>query len=182
MNALCTTLVCGLAAGLATAQTGATFSPIVDPVTGGVAISANDMSPDGRWVVGGIDFNGDFAIDAGYRWDRQTNTFTIIEVDNLFFGADPVVAISDDGSTLLGSLPGVADALAEEAAIWTDAASARAAATGTNSPVTGRSRWACRGTAAAGAGSSGPPRTACSSSRTWAWAATVPRSCRGTVR
>lgn len=121
MNALCTTLVCGLAAGLATAQTGATFSPIVDPVTGGVAISANDMSPDGRWVVGGIDFNGDFAIDAGYRWDRQTNTFTIIEVDNLFFGADPAVAISDDGSTVLGSLPGVADALAEEAAIWTDA-------------------------------------------------------------
>ena len=115
---------CGMSAAIAApavAQVGATFSTITDPVTGGIAISANDMSPDGRWVVGGIDFNGDLVVDAGYRWDRQTNTFTIINVDNLFPGADPVVAISDDGSVLLGSLPGLVDPVAEEAAIWTEA-------------------------------------------------------------
>jgi hypothetical protein len=121
MKAHCLIVVCGLSAGIAHGQTSATFSSIIDPVSGGVAVSANDMSPDGRWVVGGIDFNGDYFSDAAYRWDRQTNVFTIIEVDNVIPGVDPVVAVSDDGSVLLGSLPGILEPFEEEAAIWTDA-------------------------------------------------------------
>jgi uncharacterized membrane protein len=121
MNTLCTLTVCGLAAGVASAQIGATFSLITDPVSGGVAVSADDMSPDGRWIVGGMDFDGDFLADAGYRWDRVNNVFTVIMTDSPTNGLNPASAVSDDGSVVLGSIPGVFDFEAQEAAIWTDA-------------------------------------------------------------
>eukprot|EP00913_Durusdinium_trenchii_P005856 g5468.t1 len=83
--------------------------------------SANDMSPDGRFVVGSYDTNGDFFPDDGYRWDRLTDTFTIIPSVGTATGVDTILAVSDDGSTLVGNIPetSVQD-FSHQAAIWTD--------------------------------------------------------------
>lgn len=110
---------CSLASQ-ATAQVSATFEYIVDPNTKYPGASANDMSPNGQWIVGSLDSDGDGFGDIGYRWDRVNDQFTII--DN---GGGPLleaaVSVSDDGSVVLGSLPGAVDPAANTAAIWTDA-------------------------------------------------------------
>lgn len=104
----------------ASAQVSATFEFIVDPATGFAASSANDMSPDGQWIVGRLDSDGDLFGDLGYRWDRVNNEFTIVDNGG---GAEvePANSVSDDGSVVLGSLPGELDFFANTAAIWTDA-------------------------------------------------------------
>ncbi|MBZ0173484.1 MAG: hypothetical protein K8E66_13960, partial [Phycisphaerales bacterium] len=81
---------------------------------GNGALGANDLSPDGRWVVGSLDINGDLFPDAAYRYDTLTDTF--LQLPAPAIGA---TAVSDDGSVVIGDIPGPSgDELAEEAAIW----------------------------------------------------------------
>lgn len=80
------------------------------------AISANDISPDGRYIVGETDLNGDFFADGTYLWDTQTDTMTILPEE-----AVTAVAVSDDGTTVLGDIvdPEIQDPeLGVRAAIW----------------------------------------------------------------
>lgn len=77
-------------------------------------LGANDLSPDGRWVVGGIDTDGDLISDIAYRYDTLTDTLL-----QLPGPATSAAAVSDDGSVIIGDLAGPAsDPLAEEAGIW----------------------------------------------------------------
>ena len=104
-----------LLAGSAGAQVSATFEFIPN------VVSANDITPDGRYVVGSYDSNGDFFPDDGYRWDRLTNTFTVIPSPGLATGGDTVAAVSDDGMVIVGSIPETSiEEFSNQAAIWTD--------------------------------------------------------------
>jgi hypothetical protein len=82
------------------------------------AFSANDMSPDGRWVVGQTDLNGDFSPDGGYRLDTLTQTMTLLPVETL-----NAVAVSNDGKVILGDIPDPddPDSTPDVAAIWREA-------------------------------------------------------------
>ncbi|MFO0828216.1 MAG: hypothetical protein U0572_08700 [Phycisphaerales bacterium] len=73
------------------------------------AYSANDMSPDGRYVVGGL--NGGHA----YIFDTVLNQFTELPA-----GCEEGLAVSDDGKTVIGNYfdPALNDKVA---AIWTQA-------------------------------------------------------------
>ena len=100
-----------LLAGSVSAQT-VTFQYIPDG-----AVSANDMSPDGRYIVGGVDFNGDFIADQAYLWDRVSGVLELLPAD-----VREAVAVSDDGQVVLGSMPDPDDEvqpIAEVAARWT---------------------------------------------------------------
>ena len=69
------------------------------------ALGANDMSPDGRYVVGEADWNGDGWADGSYLWDSVTNTMTdLANVVDPTTGV-PVTAVSDDGQFVLGTMP-----------------------------------------------------------------------------
>jgi uncharacterized membrane protein len=57
------------------------------------ALSADDLSPDGRWVVG---LAQSFI---PYRYDRLTDTFIVLP------GGISASAVSDDGSVVLGNMP-----------------------------------------------------------------------------
>ncbi|MDF1869051.1 MAG: GC-type dockerin domain-anchored protein [Phycisphaerales bacterium] len=107
-------------ASVAPAQVTATFEFITDTNTKIAAASANDISPDGQWIVGSLDSDGDLFGDIGYRWDRVNNQFTIIDNGGGAF-VEAAVAVSDDGSVVLGDLPGKTDIYETIAAIWTDA-------------------------------------------------------------
>ena len=72
-------------------------------------ISANDMSPDGRYFVGNT-FNS-----GPYLMDWETRTMTILPAP----GVD-AVAVSDDGATVLGTITDP-DTGTYVAAIWTAA-------------------------------------------------------------
>jgi hypothetical protein len=80
-------------------------------VLSGIA-SANDMSPDGRFVVGGLNTGGFYIMD--------TVLGTVTELPS---GASEAKAISDDGRTVLGSMPQefAPGQWAEVAALWTEA-------------------------------------------------------------
>ncbi len=105
-----------LAGAPALAQVSATFEQIPN------VASANDITPDGRFVVGSYDTNGDFFPDDGYRWDRMTDTFTIIPSVGTATGVDTILAVSDDGSVLVGNIPELSvEDFSHQAAIWTDA-------------------------------------------------------------
>ncbi len=105
-----------LVASIAGAQVSATFEFIPD------AVSANDLTPDGRFVLGSLDLNGDFFADDGYRWDRWTNTFTIIPSEVIATGGEAVAAISDNGAVVVGDIPETSvEDFSNEAAMWTDA-------------------------------------------------------------
>jgi uncharacterized membrane protein len=105
---LSTVVVAGLATA-AGAQT-VTFEKIQD------ALSANDMSPDGRWVVGSVDFDGNFLADGTYLLDTQTNAMKILPALGL-----NAVAVSDDGTVVLGDIPDPEGIGSNVAAIWTEA-------------------------------------------------------------
>lgn len=60
----------------------------------GDAVSANDMSPDGRFVVGET-FNS-----GPYIWDTSLDVMTILPAPGL-----SAVAVSDDGTIVLGQIP-----------------------------------------------------------------------------
>lgn len=78
------------------------------------ALSANDMSPDGRFVVGEADQNNDSFPDGTYLWDRQTDTFTILPPPGLLANS-----VSDDGQVVLGNMPDPVDST-QVAGIWTE--------------------------------------------------------------
>src|SRR5690554_1187816 len=64
-----------IAVSFATAARGTTiavFESIPD------ALSANDMSPDGRYIVGQTDFDQDFLPDGTYLYDTHTGVMTIL--------------------------------------------------------------------------------------------------------
>jgi len=72
-------------------------------------ISANDMSPNGRYIVGNTFNSGPYLLD----WETQTKTILPAP------GVD-AVAVSDDGTTVLGTITDP-DTGAYVAAIWTAA-------------------------------------------------------------
>ncbi len=69
------------------------------------AAGANDMSPDGRWIVGEADYNGDGFPDGSYRWDRVNDVLTDLALSVNPSTSTPAVAVSDDGSIVLGNIP-----------------------------------------------------------------------------
>ena len=79
------------------------------------AVSANDMSPDGRFVVGQLDTDGDFFADATYRLDTQDNSLELLSP-----GALTAVAVSDDGRVILGDIPepNEPNGISNVSAIW----------------------------------------------------------------
>lgn len=90
-----------------------TFESIPDP-----AVSANDMSPDGRYIVGEADQDGDGFADGTYRWDTLTDTMTILPPEGL-----TAVGVSDDGTKIVGEMPDPNDpdpVLGVVAAMWTE--------------------------------------------------------------
>lgn len=108
----------GMALLIATAA-GAQVSATFEFIPG--AFSANDLTPNGRYVVGSLDTDGDFFPDDGYRWDRWTNTFTVIPSLAIATGGDAVVAVSDDGGVIVGEIPETSVAeYSNQAAMWTD--------------------------------------------------------------
>lgn len=123
MKALSSVLIAasGTLISQAAAQVSASFEIIEDSSNGFVSVSANDLSPDGRWIVGGMDMDGNFFADDGYRWDRLTNTFTYLDATPIQSGVDNARAVSDDGQVIAGNIPGAINNTASEAAIWTAA-------------------------------------------------------------
>lgn len=86
-----------------------------EPLAG--AISANDMSPNGRFIVGETDLNGDFVADGTYLLDTTTEVMTVLPVEGL-----NAVAVSDDGKYVLGEMPDPESPdpqLGSTAAMWT---------------------------------------------------------------
>jgi len=125
MNLLSTCYVsialCGFGTSASAQVVSATFEFIFDPISGDTAYAANDMSPDGRWIVGTMDLNGDEFPDAGYRWDRMSDVFTIIPSPGITSGVAVVNSVSDDGSVVLGNIPDPVITTSHTAGIWTDA-------------------------------------------------------------
>ncbi|MCL4221251.1 MAG: hypothetical protein KJZ65_07765 [Phycisphaerales bacterium] len=102
-------------AGVAGAQVSATFEFIP-----GVLL-ANDLTPDGRFVAGSLDTDGNLFPDDGYRWDRWTGAFTVISSLAIATGGDAVVAVADDGSVVVGEIPETSiEDYSNQAAKWTD--------------------------------------------------------------
>jgi uncharacterized membrane protein len=112
MSARFTQVLSAVAASMLASAVGAqtvTFQKIQD------AASANDMSPDGRWVVGAWDLDGNFFPDGTYLLDTQTGAMKILPP----LGLD-AVAVSDDGSVVLGDIPDPEGIGSNVAAIWTE--------------------------------------------------------------
>lgn len=104
-TALVSTLSALLVTQTPAAAQSATFQLIPD------ALSANDMSPDGRWIVGGYTVGGFFE-DGAYRYDTVNDVMLILPPP-----AFSAVAVSDDGSVVLGNMPDPTTE-AQVAAIW----------------------------------------------------------------
>lgn len=118
MKTLGTVAILVLSAGAATARpevTSVTFEWIRMSETIR-ALSANDMSPDGRYVVGQFDSNNDPAPDGTYIWDSVLNVATYLPAEGI-----DAVAVSDDGSVVLGDILDPEFDFAEAAAMWTSA-------------------------------------------------------------
>lgn len=102
------------AAPVASGQT-ATFEMIP------IARGANDLSPDGRFLVGEADWNGDGFADGTYLRDFVLNT--VIDLENSVDPSTgvPVTAVSDNGATVLGNIPDPEDpngSVGNVAGIW----------------------------------------------------------------
>jgi hypothetical protein len=80
------------------------------------ASSANDMSPDGRFIVGETDLDGNGFPDGTYLLDTVLNDMTILPPLGL-----NAVAVSDDGTVVLGDIPDPGGVGSNVAAIWTEA-------------------------------------------------------------
>jgi len=107
-RALSAAALISLAVGRVALGGGATFEYIPN------AISANDMSPDGRFVVGSLTslVEGEEVIYRTYRWDRVSGTILVLPQPG--FSA---VAVSDDGTVIAGDILDP-ETNAEVAAIW----------------------------------------------------------------
>ncbi len=91
----------------------ATFQPIPDTAY------ALDMSPDGRFIVGEQDLDGDGFPDGPYLLDRANGNLMIMSLPSPGIAA---TAVSDDGSVVLGCMPNIPDGQNNEVAgIWTAA-------------------------------------------------------------
>src|SRR5262245_49870586 len=91
------------------------------------AAGANDLSPDGRFIVGDADFDDDGFSDGSFRLDRVTGEMT--DLHNVLDPTTgvPVAAVSDDGQVVCGSIPDPADpdpSMGHVAGIWRDSTSA----------------------------------------------------------
>ncbi len=106
MRAACLHVVCvsSLLLGTATISRADTVTFQTIPNAGG----ANDMSPDGRYIVGS-------ALSGAYLLDTVTNQMTILPPE-----CDDAIAVSDNGTVVLGSIVDP-NLNAEVAAIWTAA-------------------------------------------------------------
>ncbi|MHC4980773.1 MAG: hypothetical protein ACYTGT_17440 [Planctomycetota bacterium] len=80
------------------------------------ALSAADMSPDGRFIVGASDLDGNLVPDGTYLLDTQSGVMTILPPLGL-----TAVAVSDDGTVVLGDIPDPEGIGSNVAAIWTEA-------------------------------------------------------------
>jgi hypothetical protein len=80
------------------------------------ALSANDMSPDGRFVVGETDFDGNGFPDGLYLMDTVLNDMTVLPPPGI-----SAVAVSDDGTVVLGDIPDPEGIGSNVAAVWTEA-------------------------------------------------------------
>ncbi len=83
-----------------------------------MALSANDMSPDGRFIVGDSDVDGNGFPDGAYLLDRSTGSMTDLSATGMGLSA---VAVSDDGSVVVGDIPDPADPISNLAGRWTAA-------------------------------------------------------------
>lgn len=79
------------------------------------AVSANDMSPDGRFIVGSRVDPQSFE-QRGYLYDSVTGSMTLLPPECV----EPV-AVSDNGTAIVGSIYINEETLEEVAAIWTAA-------------------------------------------------------------
>lgn len=82
------------------------------------AQSVNDMSPDGRYLVGDLDADGNGFPDGAYLLDRLTGTMTNLSATGLGLSA---VAVSDDGSVVVGDIPDPEGIGSNVAGRWTAA-------------------------------------------------------------
>ncbi len=80
-------------------------------------LSADDLTPDGRFLVGWMDGNGDGLPDGIYRFDRITDSEPI----PLPAPGMSAVAISDDGSVVVGDIPDPSGVGTNVAGRWTEA-------------------------------------------------------------
>ena len=111
-NALITLTLCAGTTAIAGDNIVVTYQRIPN-----LAASADDMSPDGRFIVGNVDTNQDFFPDGTYVWDRFTDQFTVLPPEGM-----TARAVSDDGSVVLGQMADPADpdpVLGVVAARWT---------------------------------------------------------------
>ena len=84
------------------------------------ASSADDMSPDGRYIVGGTDTNGDGSPDHVYLLDTASNT--VIVLPDLGIPYSGTSAVSDDGLVVLSDIADPQDPNPNPAAVagmWT---------------------------------------------------------------
>jgi uncharacterized membrane protein len=79
-----------------------------------LSASAMDMSPDGRYIVGGADQDGDGWADGTYLLDTVAGEMTVLPPLGL-----TAVAVSDDGTVVLGDIPDPNGIGSNVAAIWT---------------------------------------------------------------
>jgi hypothetical protein len=101
-----------LAALTLTASVGAQTVSL-EKITG--ALSAMDISPDGRYIVGLADLDENLVPDGLYRLDTVLDEMLILPAD-----ANDAVAVSDDGSVIVGDMPDPGDGV-EVAGMWTQA-------------------------------------------------------------
>ena len=80
------------------------------------ALSADDMSPDGRFIVGWLDGNGDGFPDGIYRYDRTEPEPVPLPAPGM-----SAVGISDDGSVVVGDVPDPSGVGSNVAGRWTEA-------------------------------------------------------------
>ncbi len=80
------------------------------------ALSANDMSPDGRFIVGDSDIDGNGSADGIYLLDR-----TLAVMTSLPFPGLSAVAVSDDGTYVVGDIPDPSGTGTNVAGRWTAA-------------------------------------------------------------
>ncbi|MCP3981511.1 MAG: hypothetical protein GY716_19610, partial [bacterium] len=79
----------------------------VEELDGLGIFSISDLSPDGRYMVGGF-------ADGGYLLDRKTGVLTTLPAPGLH-----AAAVSDDGTVVIGDIPDPEGIGSNVAAMWT---------------------------------------------------------------
>ncbi|MEZ6212414.1 MAG: hypothetical protein R3B46_14425 [Phycisphaerales bacterium] len=76
------------------------------------ALSADDLSPDGQWVVGSSGAGGFFP-GQPYRWNTVTGQYTLLAAPGI-----DAVGVSDSGAVVVGDIPNPEGDGAEVAGRW----------------------------------------------------------------